>query len=552
MSMLMSFCPIINIKVSASGEDNLELSMYLEGSKIEYEFVTMEDYKLISLNHHANGVLIKRIPPTCTKRGYDVYKVCFLGESKIYVVEIPPTGHNYSKKWKVSKQATCIEAGEEYRICKNKGCKSVDKREIQPTGHNFSDEWIVGEEPTCTQPGEEYKQCQNNGCTERETREMQPTGHNFSDEWLVEKEPTCTQPGEEYKQCQNNGCTERETREIQPTGHNFSDEWLVEKEPTCTQPGEEYKQCQNNGCTERETREIQATGHNYNENIIPPSCTEKGYTEHTCIKGDNSYRDNYVDELGHEPGDWDIIKAPTEQEEGIKQKKCKRCNAVLEEEAIQKLNPRGNIDVLIESPNDITVQTNLEELKEAALSNEDEQLLDNGNDLTIILRVKRIENSSDRALIEESLEGMTCGCYFDISVVKIINNQEINIDKLNKSIKILIRIPEELKGHDNYKFIRADKGEVVVLDDMDNSAETILIETDRFSTYALAYSDNGTMVASEDTGIQSDSDVSDNTIVTESSTVNTGDNSNIIVLFGCLLLSSLSVLVLRKKEKIIY
>ena len=510
MSMLMSFCPIINIKVSASGEDNLELSMYLEGSKIEYEFVNMEDYKLISLNHHANGVLIKRIPPTCTKRGYDVYKVCFLGESKIYVVEIPPTGHNYSKKWKVSKQATCIEAGEEYRICKNKGCKSVDKREIQPTGHNFSDEWIVGEEPTCTQPGEEYKQCQNNGCTERETREMQPTGHNFSDEWLVEKEPTCTQTGEEYRQCQNNGCTERETREMQPTGHN------------------------------------------YNENIIPPSCTEKGYTEHTCIKGDNSYRDNYVDELGHEPGDWDIIKAPTEQEEGIKQKKCKRCNAVLEEEAIQKLNPRGNIDVLIESPNDITVQTNLEELKEAALSSEDEQLLDNGNDLTIILRVKRIENSSDRALIEESLEGMTCGCYFDISVVKIINNQEINIDKLNKSIKILIKIPEELKGHDNYKFIRADKGEIAVLDDIDNSAETILIETDRFSTYALAYSDNGTMVASEDTGIQSDSDVSDNTIVTESSTVNTGDNSNIIVLFGSLLLSSLSILVLRKKEKIIY
>ena len=43
--------------------------------------------------------------------------------------------------------------------------------------------------------------------------------------------------------------------------------------------------------------------HEYNSVVTEPTCTEKGYTTHTCSCGD-SYVDAYVDELGHEYGVW--------------------------------------------------------------------------------------------------------------------------------------------------------------------------------------------------------------------------------------------------------
>ena len=38
--------------------------------------------------------------------------------------------------------------------------------------------------------------------------------------------------------------------------------------------------------------------HNYAETITPPTCTEQGFTTHTCSCGD-SYKDNYTEALGH-------------------------------------------------------------------------------------------------------------------------------------------------------------------------------------------------------------------------------------------------------------
>ena len=65
--------------------------------------------------------------------------------------------------------------------------------------------------------------------------------------------------------------------------------------------------------------------HNYETVVIPPTCTDKGYTTHTCACGD-SYVDTYTDALGH---DWDsgtVTKEPTATETGIKTYTCTRCN----------------------------------------------------------------------------------------------------------------------------------------------------------------------------------------------------------------------------------
>ena len=64
--------------------------------------------------------------------------------------------------------------------------------------------------------------------------------------------------------------------------------------------------------------------HSYTAVVTPPTCTEKGYTTHTCSCGD-SYVDTYTDALGH---DWDsgtVTKEPTATETGVRTYTCTRC-----------------------------------------------------------------------------------------------------------------------------------------------------------------------------------------------------------------------------------
>ncbi len=66
--------------------------------------------------------------------------------------------------------------------------------------------------------------------------------------------------------------------------------------------------------------------HSYTSVVTAPSCTEKGYTTHTCTCGD-SYVDSYTDALGHSYGAWKQTKAPTCTEKGAEVRTCTRCNA---------------------------------------------------------------------------------------------------------------------------------------------------------------------------------------------------------------------------------
>ena len=66
--------------------------------------------------------------------------------------------------------------------------------------------------------------------------------------------------------------------------------------------------------------------HSYASIVTAPTCTEKGYTTHTCACGD-SYVDSYTDALGHSYGTWKQTKAPTCTAKGTEARTCTRCNA---------------------------------------------------------------------------------------------------------------------------------------------------------------------------------------------------------------------------------
>ena len=64
--------------------------------------------------------------------------------------------------------------------------------------------------------------------------------------------------------------------------------------------------------------------HSYTAVVTAPTCTEKGYTTHTCACGD-SYVDTYTNALGHAWDNGKVTKEPTETETGVKTFTCTRC-----------------------------------------------------------------------------------------------------------------------------------------------------------------------------------------------------------------------------------
>ena len=80
--------------------------------------------------------------------------------------------------------------------------------------------------------------------------------------------------------------------------------------------------------------------HSYTAVVTPPTCTEKGYTTHTCSCGD-SYVDTYTDALGHAWDSGKVTKQPTATENGVRTYTCTRCNATKTE----TIPATGSVDV---------------------------------------------------------------------------------------------------------------------------------------------------------------------------------------------------------------
>ena len=88
--------------------------------------------------------------------------------------------------------------------------------------------------------------------------------------------------------------------------------------------------------------------HRYKDVVTAPTCTEKGYTTHTCSCGD-SYVDTYVDALGHAWDSGKVTKEPTETETGTKTFTCTRCGET-KTETIPKLTHEHSYKAVVTAP----------------------------------------------------------------------------------------------------------------------------------------------------------------------------------------------------------
>ena len=88
--------------------------------------------------------------------------------------------------------------------------------------------------------------------------------------------------------------------------------------------------------------------HSYKDIVTAPTCTEKGYTTHTCACGD-SYVDTYVDALGHAWDNGKVTKEPTATETGVRTYTCTRCGET-KTEIIPKLTHEHSYTAVVTAP----------------------------------------------------------------------------------------------------------------------------------------------------------------------------------------------------------
>ncbi|MDD6155921.1 MAG: hypothetical protein PUB52_02790 [Lachnospiraceae bacterium] len=92
---------------------------------------------------------------------------------------------------------------------------------------------------------------------------------------------------------------------------------------------------------------------------------------------------------------------------------------------------------------------------------------------------------------EQSLDGLEFGCYVEIIVESRVGDGEWEqLHELNEELEMVLDVPENLY-HENRTFfiMRNHEGTCTILEDLDDDATTITIRTDRFSTYAILYTD---------------------------------------------------------------
>ena len=206
-----------------------------------------------------------------------------------------------------------------------------------------------------------------------------------------------------------------------------------------------------------------------------------------------------------------VTKEPTETETGIRTYCCPVCSKELRTETIPATGGKeepggdaGTVDTEVERDEKAPVTqllTPVNQLKDMLLTEEEKQQVQDGANIKIVLDVQDAENTvsaSDKEKTEQALNGFTVGQYLNIELYSLTSGAgegtRREIKTTDEAIRIVIDVPEAIKNRDDsrtrtFAVIRVHDGNAVQLPDLDNSEDTITIETDRFSSYAVAYQD---------------------------------------------------------------
>ena len=251
--------------------------------------------------------------PTCTEGGYTTH-TCSRCEDTYIDTLTEANGHLWGM-WETVIEAEEGKDGLKKRVCEVCGAEEEKIIPALDHVHHYTEQTV---EPTCTDAGYILYTCV---CGETYRDHETPALEHDYDAIVIA--PTCTEGGYTTHTCSRCEDTYTDTS-TEKLGHTAGDAATCTEDQTCTVCGEIL---------------TPALGHDYDAIVTDPTCTEDGYTTHTCSRCEDTYTDTPTEAKGHTYGDWvtDLEAAPGV--EGHKYAECERCGH-RKEETIEALPPQ--------------------------------------------------------------------------------------------------------------------------------------------------------------------------------------------------------------------
>ena len=472
------------------------------------------------------------------------------------------------------------------RSCKREGCEAVQTEAhqwgdwnsvggaehektcsicsgIRSAAHNW-DEGTVVEPATTTQTGLSKHTCADCGAAKTKVLPKVVCDHIWG-QWKADDDKTHT-----HRCTNDNGCTAYQTQE-----HAW-DAGVVTAEPTETAEGVKTYTCSVCGHTKEEKLAMLEHTHRFGEWISDgtdthtrrcengETCTAVETAAHSCDSwttnndGTHSGKCSVCGEgmtEAHSFGSWAV---GTTEEQFIRSCKC----GATEEMTVQKPISEAISNTTNSETNGANAELATEEAVElfnSVLTEEEQTAVADGDvTVSVYLEVQDIPvgdvSSSDKAAAEAALESTDneqaeIGMYLDINLFKEVTKtdaatsqtetEESKITETSGKVSITITIPEELINTDGgisrtYRIVRVhedESGKLItdVIEGVFNKRDkTFTFETDKFSTYAVAYTD---------------------ATITNPNNPQTGDNSNLLLWVSFAVVSGGMMLALYICEK---